>query len=174
MNTLTFDISDLAKSKTGQTQTFSFDGQVDFEDLKLTKSLSGKTEIMRLEEGFNIVATEIKGECEADCEKCLSTFNQPINLESAERIFYFEDPGDIIDINDIFLVDTKNQKIDLTEMIRQEIILHFPPIQVCSTGCKGICAHCGANKNKKNCNCKDLILDPKDNKPLSALKDLIK
>ncbi len=43
---------------------------------------------------------------------------------------------------------------DLTEELRQDIILLFPSNPVCSEDCKGLCPRCGANLNEGPCSCK--------------------
>jgi uncharacterized protein len=32
---------------------------------------------------------------------------------------------------------------------------------LCSTECKGICPHCGANRNRSECSCSDDPVDPR-------------
>ncbi|MEK7085982.1 MAG: DUF177 domain-containing protein, partial [Patescibacteria group bacterium] len=62
--------------------------------------------------------------------------------------------------------------IDLGEFLRQEIILHFPLIPVCSKSCKGLCPTCGKDKNKEDCDCPKR--ETEGYKPLAVLKKLIK
>jgi len=44
--------------------------------------------------------------------------------------------------------------VDLTEDIREAIILAFPSYPVCDPACKGLCPQCGANWNETTCECK--------------------
>jgi uncharacterized protein len=43
---------------------------------------------------------------------------------------------------------------DLTEELRECIILSFPSNPLCSEDCKGLCPHCGADLNKGPCHCR--------------------
>jgi uncharacterized protein len=43
--------------------------------------------------------------------------------------------------------------LDLTEELREAIILALPGYPVCSKACKGLCMTCGKNLNKENCTC---------------------
>lgn len=52
------------------------------------------------------------------------------------------------------------ESVDLTEDMREAIILAFPSYPVCSSDCKGLCPQCGANKNEGECQCKP----PADNR----------
>ena len=46
------------------------------------------------------------------------------------------------------------EPIDLTENMREDIILAFPNYPVCSSGCRGLCPQCGVNLNEKTCSCR--------------------
>lgn len=170
--TLTFDVSSLFHKGPGTSINYSFNGPVEFDGLKLTQDIKGDVEIMRLQDGFNCKISEVDTVVELVCSLCLEKFNQSINIEHDERIYYFKNPAKIEDPNDLFLVDIKKQEVDLTEPLRQEIILHFPQLLVCYKGCKGICPICGINRNTQSCDCKEY--EPEENKPLSALKSLLK
>ncbi|MCG2711831.1 MAG: DUF177 domain-containing protein [Candidatus Omnitrophica bacterium] len=43
--------------------------------------------------------------------------------------------------------------IDITKIARDEIILDYPLKLLCKVDCKGICAGCGNNLNKRQCVC---------------------
>lgn len=172
--TLIFDISHLINKETGATEVYSFDESVKFDDIKLAGNLSGRVEIMRLEDGVNVVAKNIKTSKQFRCEKCLESFTADMKIDSAERVFFFNRPEIVDDPADLFLIDKKHLTVDLAEMFRQEIILHFPVIQVCSTRCKGICPGCGKNRNKKECGCKIQEEIPAAVNPFAVLKKLLK
>lgn len=172
---LKFKISELVDKPIGTSQVYSFDLKVAFDDFKIKNNLEGRVEIMRIEDGLNARTIDLKLTIEFTCIKCLKKFTKLIEIPHAERQFYFTaKQAKDLDPFDIYLVDQKNMEIDLTEMLRQEIILHFPVDQVCSSGCQGLCAACGANKNLKKCKCDDIAQEPLENKPLKALKDLLK
>jgi len=50
--------------------------------------------------------------------------------------------------------------VDLTDDIREAIILAFPSYPICDPACKGLCPQCGANWNETTCDCKP----PADNR----------
>lgn len=60
------------------------------------------------------------------------------------------------------------ESVDLTEDIRESMILAFPDYPVCKPDCKGLCPLCGMNLNKSQCNCKP----PGDDIRWSALDNL--
>jgi len=51
-------------------------------------------------------------------------------------------------------VEDSTEFVDLTPEMREAIILALPGYPVCRDDCKGLCAHCGANLNRKRCSCR--------------------
>ena len=45
------------------------------------------------------------------------------------------------------------REIDLTEDIRQEIVMEYPMKPLCRENCQGVCSKCGQDLNKEKCNC---------------------
>lgn len=170
---LIFNISQLIDQSTGTRETYSFEIPLAFEGFTTKSDTSGKADIMRMDEGFNAKLDEVEVDIQFECERCLKKFTKNIAITMAERQFLFKSPEKIDDPNDLYLVNNKDSTIDLSELLRQEIILHFPLIPVCSKSCKGICPICGKNRNKESCKCEPLEIE-EVNKPLAALKDLFK
>lgn len=48
----------------------------------------------------------------------------------------------------------KEELLDITDDLRQEIVLDFPLKMLCRENCKGLCPHCGMNLNEGECNCR--------------------
>ncbi len=173
-NPLVFDVSGLLDKGTGRSEKFSVDGKIRLEDIEFKGNFVGNIEIMRIEDGFNVRIFDAKLKIKQKCEKCLASYTQEIQIDSVERQFYIDQPEHFDDPNDTFLIDKKHLTLDVSEMLRQEIILHFPSNLVCSSHCKGICPVCGKNRNKEKCDCKPINEDVNTVKSLSKLKDLIK
>jgi uncharacterized protein len=164
-NGFIFSIGELLKAEQGKQIKFNFKGKH-----ILSKAVKGEIIFMRIDEGIHVLLKNVELYTELECVKCLEKYNQYINIAQTERVYFFEKQTNEEDKFDTFYVDMKSLTIDITEFLRQEIILHFPLIPVCSKSCKGLCINCGMNLNKGECKCKnevELI------KPLSNLKDLI-
>ena len=50
-------------------------------------------------------------------------------------------------------IDEKTDFVDLTDELRQSIILSLPSYPVCRQDCRGVCAMCGKNLNEGSCAC---------------------
>ena len=44
-------------------------------------------------------------------------------------------------------------RIDLGEMIREQLFLGLPMKRLCSEGCQGLCPSCGVDRNASSCQC---------------------
>ena len=62
-----------------------------------------------------------------------------------------------------------HHEIDLTEVVRQNILLAIPPSPICRSKCAGLCPTCGKNWNEGLCDCRRDEIDPR----LEKLKQLL-
>ncbi len=60
-------------------------------------------------------------------------------------------------------------EVDLVDVLREEVWLAWRPQVVCASDCKGLCPHCGANRNHEDCACVDASWEH----PFAALKALV-
>lgn len=68
------------------------------------------------------------------CGRCLEEFTQTV---SPKVLFsYTVGPTDVVDI---------------TDDVRQELVLTYPIIPICREDCKGLCQSCGQNLNQVTC-----------------------
>ncbi len=79
------------------------------------------------------VATRIHGLC----GRCLEPVKRKI--ESPELSLFFENPP--------------GEELDLTPEVREELLLELPMNLLCSESCRGLCPHCGVNRNLESCDC---------------------
>ena len=166
-----FEINDLARAKQGVSfkDALDIENTLEFDGVKAVSNITADLTFMRILDGIHVLVNNLSSEMEFNCNKCAGKFGQKIHVNQAERVFHFEEQ-EVEDKSDQYYVNTKHMTVNLSEFIRQEIILHFPMIPVCSNSCKGLCPNCGRDLNKETCNCED-----KDShKPLSDLKNLIK
>ncbi len=50
-------------------------------------------------------------------------------------------------------VSKDTESVDITIDMREDLLLHISAFPVCGEGCKGLCAQCGADLNKRSCAC---------------------
>lgn len=184
MKALVFKIGSLAKKPIGTRETFNLQVNESFEtkEFTLAAPLDVDITLTKTDTSIHVQAENIQTTAQANCIRCLEPVATPIAIASTERNFLFKQPddNDVDDTQDIFLVETKHLEIDLTEMMRQEIILHFEPFPLCSPACKGVCLTCGANRNKTACEHASIERvetapreDTQKHQPLKHLKQLL-
>lgn len=170
---LLFEVGDLIREKQGTRISFEIEEKLDLDwgkDIEMISPFSAKILFMKIDGGIHVQIKNMKATFKFVCTKCGKKYKQGIKADEAERVYFFENQKEIADIFDVFYVDMKNMTIDITDFVRQEIILHFPPIPVCSKSCKGLCPLCGADLNDNPCDCKPLKAEQE--KPLAILKTL--
>jgi uncharacterized protein len=91
------------------------------------------------------------------CSRCLTLFSYPLAFKIEEE---FYPSVDIINGEPLSLPDDSTSSViderhilDLTEVIRQHILLAAPVKPLCRTDCAGLCPQCGANLNETTCHC---------------------
>ena len=108
--------------------------------------------LTKLPHEISVHLEDLETVLEAQCNRCLMTFEHQLHIPSVERQFIIDDDKHKIgEDEDVFYVNTARNEIDLKDMIREEILLHFPEFPLCSESCKGLCSTCGANMNSAPC-----------------------
>ncbi len=81
-----------------------------------------------------IVRADIRSPIKLVCGRCLEEF--PREIKTSALYSYHVSPADVVDI---------------TEDVRQEIILNYPMVPLCRPDCKGLCLQCGQDLNQGTC-----------------------
>ncbi len=91
-----------------------------------------------------------------ECDRCLDAFTR--DLEASYAILYVTEahPEETQDGGpEVQVISPDTNMIDLDEDVRQYLVLAIPPKLLCSSGCKGLCPSCGANRNRVACSCRN-------------------
>ena len=103
----------------------------------------------------------------ASCSRCLDTLSYPVDSDLKSHFVPSDDRStskrDVeLHASDIDAEVYENQQIDLTQSIRDSILLSVPVICLCKEDCKGICSQCGKNLNQRLCQCEnESFMDPR-------------
>ncbi|MDE3111490.1 MAG: DUF177 domain-containing protein [Chloroflexota bacterium] len=94
----------------------------------------------------------VRAEVAQQCVRCLRPIHSPVAARFAEQYYATERvetgapmpsaPRDAKTIGSDFL-------IDLTPLIREEVILATPQAPLCRPGCRGLCPVCGEDLNER-------------------------
>ena len=111
------------------------------------------------------------------CGRCLEEFVHPV--EEDLDLFFMPrapEPEDDEEEEDVELSDRDmvvayygQERIDLGEMVREQMLLAVPLRRLCRQDCRGLCPSCGVNRNTASCECQPT--EPVDGR-LAALRKL--
>ncbi len=102
-------------------------------DIRLDQACTVDVVITKADQEL-VVNTAIHCPLRPTCARCLEEFAS--SVETRAVFTYHVQPTDVVDI---------------TDDIRQEVILGYPMIPVCRPDCKGLCLVCGQNLNAGAC-----------------------
>ena len=84
------------------------------------------------------------------CDRCLETFDQPFQVHLVMTCSPEPTPrqsGDSYQESEEGLTYYRNNEIDLSEIVREQILLDLPMGYLCHQDCLGLCPQCGNNLN---------------------------
>ena len=160
-----FNVARLLKGSVGTTQTTRLDEA--FEPLTDTKTdrVWGQVRLVRIHGGVWVSAT-LEATAESTCCRCLQEFSSPVQFELDAICYATVDvtTGASIPLHDEatpeFTIDD-HHTWDITESVRQSVLLTLPMKPLCQTDCLGICPECGINLNEASCDCVTRVHDPR-------------
>jgi uncharacterized protein len=169
-----FNVAQLMKSPVGTSFSSDIheeDIQLD-EDVKVIGPIDGHVRMRRVDQGL-LVDGWVDLTIELTCARCLKQFEQPMHVPFEERFYPTVDvitgvslPS--IEEEDVFPIN-EHHEVDLTEAIRQAVILSIPMMPLCKEDCAGLCSQCGHDLNLGPCNCEPIEIDNR----LSVLQTLL-
>ncbi len=170
-----FNVAQLLKSSAGSSREYDLDDDISGVDkeLDVDKPLVGKVRFLRT--GNGVLATgHVHTQVRAPCRRCLKPVSVTLELDLEEE---FRPSIDIVTGAMLPLADGEDQAtridarhvLDLTEVVRQGLLLALPMSALCSTACRGLCPNCGADLNEDRCDCQQEEEDPR----LAVLRGLL-
>jgi DUF177 domain-containing protein len=173
LENLIFNVAQLMKAPVGTSLASDFhEDNVQFDDdIKVIGPLNGHVRMRRTNQGL-LVDGWVELTVELTCNRCLKDFELPMHVNFEEQFYPTYDvvsglPLAPFDEDEIFPIDAHHQ-VDLTEAIRQNLLLALPMVAVCQADCKGLCPQCGHDLNLGPCAC-----EPEVDARLSVLKTLL-
>ncbi len=116
---------------------------------------------------------KIKTRLSFTCSRCLVPFEFPID-SSFDLVCFpveFDVAKEELDSEDINKLFYYSRKIDLNEVILEQLNLTFPIKPLCSEDCQGICPVCGKIIKNGECSCVRNDSDPRLEKLKMFIKD---
>ncbi len=134
-----------------------------FRDVAVHGTLTRNDTILRLR-GI------LRGTLESGCDRCLTRFESPIETELVLRVeLGIETParsekepaGNETGEEPVVRLSPDATVLELSDALREAVLLELPIKSVCREDCQGLCPHCGANRNLEPCDCDLTPRDPR-------------
>lgn len=170
-----FNVAQLLKEPTGGTRKYDLDEPLDDLDpqLVIQAPIRGQVKFTKIPQG--ILATGgFQTVVELNCNRCLEPFDEAVSFDLEEQFRPKIDlqTGAVLpqeeDADEATQISEQNI-LDLSEVMRQELLISLPAAATCRDDCAGLCPHCGKNLNEGACDCSDDTLDPR----WASLRDLL-
>ena len=92
-------------------------------------------------------------QCVSDELVVRGTLDVNVNLQCARCSDFFSTTVGVSDFLRAYPAPKGTDSVDITEDLREELLLQVPGFPVCKDACKGICSQCGVDLNKGACTC---------------------
>jgi uncharacterized protein len=99
---------------------------------------------------------------EAPCSRCLITTRFPVSAPF--KYTFAPQPARLqeeteLSAEDLDFAYYQEDTIDLDMVIFEQLLLQIPIKPLCAEFCKGLCPHCGINRNAADCHCQTRPFD---------------
>ena len=112
----------------------------------------------------------ITGSVVGQCARCVEEYDFVLDKDFSIVLVprrELEDQAELEE-EDLDLSFYGGEEIDLSPLVREQLILALPTRPLCREGCRGLCPKCGANLNMQECACATAAEDPR----LAVLRNL--
>jgi uncharacterized protein len=178
-NELTYNVAQLLKERVGSTRKLD----LSTESLPLyhegdegldAHNLEGMVKVTKLTEGV-LVQGDVTAHVNVLCSRCLTDIDLVVEAQLEEQFRPTVDVEtgravkrpSIDEDDDAFEIDP-NHIMDLSEPVRQALLVAMDMRPLCREDCKGLCPECGANRNEVDCGHVPVVEDPR----WAALREL--
>lgn len=170
-----FNVAQLLKAPIGARREYELAEEIrDLDsEIEAIEPLTGKLKLTRTASG--ILATgKLHTAVAIECRRCMRSFTSPVDLDLEEE---FVPTIDVLTgahlltdaMEEALLID-EHHMLDLSEVVRQYILLQREQYPLCDEACAGLCPVCGKNLNEGPCGCEDVSEDPR----WASLRELLK
>ena len=149
---------------------------IDEAELRVIEALQLSGRLEHADDSAFHLSGSISAAVELACVRCLEPFR--LDLREILDLLFLPpsanagsgDEEHKLKDEDLSVSFYREDKIDLSQLIREQLYLALPMKPVCRADCAGLCPVCGVNRNLTRCDCAGETVDPR----LASLKALLK
>ncbi len=156
------NVSQLLKSEIGTTRNYTLDDELEIEGV--VYPVKGELTLINIGKKILVIGNLI-ATVALTCSRCLKSFTANLPLKIEDEFYPSIDVNTGLKLDapeepDAFTIDEQHT-LDLSEAIRQYILLALPMKPLCRRDCAGICQTCGKDLNEGKCECPSEAIDPR-------------
>ncbi|MBI4339695.1 MAG: DUF177 domain-containing protein [Chloroflexi bacterium] len=152
-----FNVAGLLKGPGGATQRHKLEESPFALDDTQAEHVWGQVTLMRVNDGIWVTGN-FRAAITCSCSRCLKSFATTVRFHFDETYYPTRDINSGVAIRlpedaeqDATIDD--HHILDISEGVRQEILLSSPMKPLCKPNCAGICPSCGTDLNESTCPC---------------------
>ena len=151
-DTLVFDVKDFRHEDSKEYEAFVLSASLDltYEEAEFINPLSCTVTLFRQEDDNIYVTADITTKLSVECRRCINPLEMDITT-TLDLLFSIGDESSEQEEDGERYYD--GEMLDISEDVRQALVLEIPPWPLCSETCKGLCPDCGAELNTVECSC---------------------
>lgn len=135
--------------------------------IALDAPLAVRLEVRQVGEDI-LVHGRLAGALEYQCRRCLERVvvrvDEPVSFTYRRGLEPVE-----AELEEAYALPERARELDLTDAVREHLVLAVPQFVICREACRGLCPQCGTNWNVGTCSCE--VVDTDDRwAPLRGLK----
>ena len=137
------------------------DLDLEIPEISVSSPIYVELEIAKRRDTF-VIEGWVRTSAVVECARCLDSFHQEIEETVALLVHRGAVPR-VDDVDDeVKVIAAEAGTVDLSDEIRDAVLLSLPVKPLCSEECRGICPLCGQNLNREGtCGCHQEIADPR-------------
>ncbi len=169
-----YNVAQLLKDGTGASRRHAIEGSLTDLDERNGEvvPVRGAVTLLRTEHGVLAIG-KARATVSGECRRCLDPvigevafefeeeFTPSIDVETGAQLPLTDEDSPELTIDERHI-------LDLTEVLRQYVLMESAATALCRADCKGLCPQCGKNLNLGPCGCTEESVDPR----LAVLKQL--
>lgn len=172
MKTLEFRVKDIHENTFDEHELLVSPVEIglEIEEAQIVKPINGNIQLVRRVNEVYVKAN-LSTLIEIICRRCTKRFGAEVAAEIELQFYPAEKPEQVepyfLDVGERYY---SGESIDLSDEVRQALLLEIPTWPLCAESCAGLCPHCGVDRNSTPCSCHE----PEENSsPFTALGNLL-
>ena len=144
-NILQYNISELITGEKSSLD-FRFQNAEIWLDDNTKATVSGNVQFFKVDTLAILARINLLALLNIACSRCLEPYPQKYEIQIDQDYI----PDNIKAPEIMFTYSPVHNKIDIAEVIRQELIIELPIKPLCKQECRGLCPVCGCNLNENS------------------------